>query len=211
MLADEHLEACLETNTKHLGALTLLGYLRGDADRIMSVLEIAPLDAFARAAMWLMGGDALGAYTLGRPEAVLDAALDFEKAGFTGEAVKLLEACTAPNQLTFCHLAKLRGGIPAEGEMIHCHPNRLDDIAALQNGDWRSLYLLGCLYYDRMNYAAAVSAWGASATSCCRPSTWFMPMMRPRRLFISPITSPMYSSGTSTSTCMIGSRRTGLA
>ena len=30
-----------------------------------------------------------------------------------------------------------------------------------------------------------ISACGASATSCCMPSTWFMPMMRPRRLFIS--------------------------
>ena len=28
------------------------------------------------------------------------------------------------------------------------------------------------------------------------PSTWFMPMMRPRRLFMSPMMSPMYSSGT---------------
>ena len=37
--------------------------------------------------------------------------------------------------------------------------SNLDDIAALRNDDWRSLYLLGCLYYDRMNYAAAVSAW----------------------------------------------------
>ena len=109
--------------------------------------------------MWLMGGDSMSAYTLGRPEDVLDAALDFENTGFTAEAVKLLEACTAPDQLTLCHLAKLKGEAPLEGKMIHCHPNRLDDIAALRNDDWRSLYLLGCLYYDRMNYTAAMTAW----------------------------------------------------
>ena len=165
LLADEHLKACLETNTKHLGALTLLGYLRGDRDMVADTLRYAPLDAFARAAMWLMGGDSMSAYTLGRPEDVLDAALDFENTGFTAEAVKLLEACTAPDQLTLCHLAKLKGEAPLEGKMIHCHPNRLDDIAALRNDDWRSLYLLGCLYYDRMNYASAVSAWEASAAA----------------------------------------------
>lgn len=164
LTAEEHLVTCLETNTKHLGAMTLLGYLRDDSDMIAGVLKIAPLDTFARAAMWLLGGDPLSAYTLGRPEDILDAVLDFEKAGFIAEAVKLLEACTAPNQLTFCHLAKLKNETPCEGEMIHCNPNRLDNIAALQSDDWRSLYLLGCLYYDRMNYVAAVTAWEASAT-----------------------------------------------
>ncbi len=49
-----------------------------------------------------------------------------------------------------------------ETELTFCHPNRIDDIAALQDGDWRSLYLLGCLYYDRMNFSAAIEAWAKS-------------------------------------------------
>ena len=38
-----------------------------------------------------------------------------------------------------------------------------------------------------------------------------MPSIRPRREFRSPITSPIYSSGTTTSTAMMGSSSTGLA
>ena len=70
------------------GAMTLLGYIHGDCDLLARVLEIAPLDAFARAAMWLLGGEALSAYTLGRPEDVLDAALvNRMKRRFIGPAI----------------------------------------------------------------------------------------------------------------------------
>ncbi len=161
-LAAEHLEACLETNTKHLGALTLLGWLKKDKALLERVLSINPLDSFARAALWMMGGEALGGYLTGRAEDMLDAALDFEKAGFVSEAVKLLRACEKPTQLIFLHLARLTGEPVQTCELAFCHPNRLDDIPALSGDDWRSAYLLGCLYYDRMNYAAAVKAWERS-------------------------------------------------
>lgn len=48
--------------------------------------------------------------------------------------------------------------------MALCFPNRLEDIAILRRfgGEWQAQYLLGCLYYDRMNYAAAREAWARS-------------------------------------------------
>ncbi|MBQ8508913.1 MAG: DUF5107 domain-containing protein [Clostridia bacterium] len=161
-LACKHLEACLETNTKHLGALTLLGWLRGDRSLLERVLSISPMDATARFALWLLDGREVGVYTLGRPEDVLDAALDFEKAGLNEEAVRILRACKNPSQLIYCHLSKLTGEELQTCNLTLCHPNRLDDIAALSGDDWRSAYLLGCLYYDRMNYSAAVNAWERS-------------------------------------------------
>ena len=160
--AIESLEACLETNVKHLGALTLAGYLKHDMAAIERVLEISPLDSFARYARWLMNGTEVGDYIRSRPEDVLDAALDFEKAGLIGEAVKILEDCAKPSQLIYCHLARLTGGELKTTDLTFCHPNRLEDIAALQGDDWRSQYLLGCLYYDRMNYEKAGAAWERS-------------------------------------------------
>ena len=49
--------------------------------------------------------------------------------------------------------------------MKYCFPNRLEDIAVLKSfgDDWRAGYLLGCVFYDRMNDRAAVDAWRRSA------------------------------------------------
>ena len=57
-----------------------------------------------------------------------------------------------------------------------------------------------------------ISAIGTSPiTSCILFSMGFIPIIRPLRLLISPITSPSISSGTQTLSVPIGSRRTGLA
>ena len=159
--AIEELKLCLETNAKHLGALTMLGYL-DDEKYLDSALGMAPLDATIRFAKWLKGGEAVGEYILNRPEDVLDAALDFESFGLVSEAVRILESCKKPSQLIFCHLTRLCGRELAYCDLTFCHPNRLTDIPALQGGDWRSEYLLGCLYYDRMNFEKAHEAWEKS-------------------------------------------------
>lgn len=160
--AIEELESCLETNTKHIGALTLLGMLRKDRRYIDTALAIAPLDPTARFALYFLSGEPVGEYVLSRPEDTLDAALDLEKGGFTAEAVELLRMCKKPSQLIFCHISRLTGEKLETTDLTFCHPNRLDDIAALSGEDWRSKYLLGCLYYDRMNYKAAREAWETS-------------------------------------------------
>ena len=155
------LKLCLETNSKHLGALTMLGYL-DDPKYLDVALEIAPLDPTARFADYLKNRTEIIRFIENRPEDVLDAALDFEKFGLISEAVKILESCKKPSQLIFCHLSRLDNRPLLTTDLTFCHPNRLDDIPALQGGDWRSEYLLGCLYYDRMNYDAARKAWEKS-------------------------------------------------
>src|SRR5437899_161625 len=52
---------------------------------------------------------------------------------------------------------------------------------------------------------------GTSDLMICVPGLASMPSMRPRREFKSPITSPMYSSGRTTSTFITGSSSTGWA
>jgi hypothetical protein len=57
----------------------------------------------------------------------------------------------------------------------------------------------------------STSAIGTDARITCPPGLESTPRTLPRRLFRSPITSPMDSSGTVTSMFMIGSRSTGFA
>ncbi|MBQ4452636.1 MAG: DUF5107 domain-containing protein [Clostridia bacterium] len=153
----------LVTNAHHLAARTLLGYITGDAAQLHSVLEILPQDSFARYALWLLGEGEVPAFSAGRAQDVIDAALDFLHAGLRGEAAKVLSTCTVPDQMTACYLAFATDGVFREGNMKYCFPNRLEDIAVLSlfPDRWQAQYLLGCLYYDRMNYVAARDAWEA--------------------------------------------------
>ena len=164
-LAVEHLTQALVTNAHHLAAHTLRGYLTGNVQELQQVLELSPQDTFARYALWLLGGDEVEAFVRSRPQDVLDAALDFLRAGLTQEAARVLRTCTAPDQMVCYYLAAVTGEPAQPGSMALCFPNRLEDIAILRRfGDeWQAQYLLGCLYYDRMNYAAAREAWERSA------------------------------------------------
>ncbi|MDD6683865.1 MAG: DUF5107 domain-containing protein [Clostridiales bacterium] len=157
--AIRELEECLVTNGRHYGARLLLGYLSGDVEGIHRILEEVPQDAAARFALHFMEERVMEDYILDRPEDCLDAALQFEKAGLTEEAIHCLSACQKKNMLTMLHLARLRGEDADEGEMRYCFPNRLEDIPALDIENAKAQYLLGCLYYDRKNYEKAVFAW----------------------------------------------------
>ncbi len=157
--AVENLTRCLETNVHHFAASTLLGYLTNDAARIQSVLELAPQDTYARYARFLMSGEPVSDFIMSRPEDVIDAALDFKHAGLTREAVQVLGTCAVPSQMVLYHLAALTGQPPRHTDITRCFPNRLEDIAVLPRGEWQACYLLGCLYYDRINVQAAVDAW----------------------------------------------------
>ena len=161
--AVENLTRCLETNTHHFAASTLLGYLTQDIDRVQQVIDLAPQDTYARYARYLMGGAAVGDFIASRPEDVIDAALDFVRAGLTQEAVAVLKTCTMPSQMLYYHLSHIAQQPPEHTDITRCFPNRLEDIAALGNKEWQARYLLGCLYYDRMNYQAAMEAWEEAA------------------------------------------------
>ena len=160
--AVRYLRLALETNTKFFAARTLLAYLERDTDALEQILCDAPQDSFVRFALYLLRGRPMEDYLLGRPEDMLDIALDFKRAGLMDEAVQALRCCTAGNQLLSYHLAALTGEKATEASMYLCFPNRLDDIAVLSVDEWRAQYLLGCLYYDRMNYPGAVTAWERS-------------------------------------------------
>ena len=164
-LAVEHLTEALVTNGRHLAARTLRGYLLGDAGELRQVLGISPQDTFARYALWLLGEGEVSGFVRGRAQDVIDAALDFRRAGLMDEAARVLRSCTAPDQMVSYHLAAVTGEAAQAGSMTLCFPNRLEDIAVLERfgGEWQAQYLLGCLYYDRMNYAAARGAWERSA------------------------------------------------
>ena len=157
-----HLKLALETNIKFFAARTLLAYLTKDVAALQQLMCEAPQDSFARFALKLLTGREMEAYVLGRPEDMIDIALDFKRAGLKDEAIAALKACTAPNQLVAYHIAALSGEKATEESMYLCFPNRLDDIAVLSVDEWRAQYLLGCVYYDRMNYAAAAEAWEKS-------------------------------------------------
>ncbi|MGN1249051.1 MAG: tetratricopeptide repeat protein, partial [Candidatus Spyradocola sp.] len=89
----------------------------------------------------------------------------FWRAGLRDEAARVLRSCTAADQMVCYHLAAVTGEAAQAGNMVLCFPNRLEDIAVLERfgGEWQAQYLLGCVYYDRMNYAAARGAWERSA------------------------------------------------
>ena len=156
------LELALETNTKFFAARTLLAYLCKDTDALKQVMEEAPQDSYARFCLFLLEGRPMEEFLLQRSEDMLDIALDFKRAGLRDEAIRALTECKDQNQLLNYHLASLRDEKAEEGNMYLCFPNRLDDIAVLQVDEWQAQYLLGCLYYDRMNYDAAAGVWERS-------------------------------------------------
>ena len=161
--AEEMLRQCLITNAHHFAARTLLGLLTKDASQMEYVLNLAPQDGYARFALWLLGKGDTPEFLLHRPEDVIDVALDLAHAGRKADAIAVLNACKRPSQMVLYHRAHLQGTQPEHMDITLCFPNRLEDIAVLQGDDWQSAYLLGCLYYDRMNYAAAIAAWEESA------------------------------------------------
>ena len=157
--AIREIKECLVTNGRHFAARTLLGCLTKNSSILQSVLDEVPQDAAARFALCLLEDRKMEDFILERPEDCLDAALQFEHAGLKAEAIRCLKLCKAPNMLTHLHLARLTGETLQEGAMRYCFPNRLEDIPALNVENGKAQYLLGCLYYDRMNYQKAVEAW----------------------------------------------------
>ncbi len=160
--AIEHLRLCLETNARHYSAKALLGYLTADEGMLGNILNQAPQDGLARFCLYLLNGAPLSDYLLSRSEDMIDIALELMHAGLTGEAVTALQCCTQPSQVLYYHLAEMTGAEPRHMHLDYCFPNRLEDIPALQRQEWQAQYLLGCIYYDRMNYPAAIAAWEAA-------------------------------------------------
>ena len=94
-------------------ARAILAYLRGNADDLKAILEIAPQDGLTRFLLGRLTGEAtLSAYTLGRSEDMTDIAMDLAHAGLKAEAEVALRACTAPTRRCFYNRATLTGKGP---------------------------------------------------------------------------------------------------
>jgi tetratricopeptide (TPR) repeat protein len=150
-----------------------------EADQqLRSTLELDPLDAWARHLL----GEELSCDTQTR----FDLALDFARAGFFPEAIRLLEKAgmkpdpgTAP--LSAYYLGWLHGRAgdaaaelrwfkeAAKRAPDYCFPARLEEIAILETAfrlnprDARAAYHLGNLLYDKKRHAEAVRYWEQSA------------------------------------------------
>lgn len=127
-------------------------------------LAVSPQDTFARYALYLLGGEPPSAYVLGRPQDVIDSALDFMNAGLFQEAARVLDTCIQPDQMVYYYYAYCTGNEPKHTDLAYCFPNRLEDIAVLKHfeNEWQAQYLLGCIYYDRLHIDAAEEAWERS-------------------------------------------------
>ncbi len=106
----------------------------------------------------------------------IELALCYMEAGLYAEADNIL--ALAPNDddpmvhyyRYFCtgNTAELEKGECANS--LYCFPNRLDDIAVLENaaangGDFAAYYL-GCLFYDKGRYEESIPLWERTAEKC---------------------------------------------
>lgn len=124
----------------------------------------------------------------------LSYAADYTRAGCWQEAQSFLQLCPelpATDPLICYYLgwisqkmdnrqaAKEWCAAASEIKSAICFPNRLEDIAVLQcaasinPADADALYYLGCLWYDKKQYASAMECWEASvARNDQRPAAW---------------------------------------
>jgi tetratricopeptide (TPR) repeat protein len=181
----DHLDRSLRLNTDNLRARNLRAIVlnklgrEAEADRqLCSTRLLDPLDAWARHLL----GEELSCDTQTR----FDLALDFARAGFFPEAIRLLEKAdakpdpgTAP--LIGYYLGWLHGQAgdaaaalrwfkeAAKRAPDYCFPARLEEIAILETAfrlnprDARAAYHLGNLLYDKKRHTEAIRSWERSA------------------------------------------------
>ncbi len=181
----DHLDRALRANADNLRARDLRALVLRKLDRpddaqvqLHDTLALDPLDWWARD----LAGHSLTCDTQVR----LDLALDYWRAGFLSEAVKILEEAhpepnsgTAPlvhyylGWLNFQNgdkaAAKAHYAAAAKAPADYCFPCRLEEITILQSAmaanprDARAPYYLGNLFYDRRRFAEAIKLWEKSA------------------------------------------------
>ena len=113
-------------------------------------------------------------------ENYLMVARDYADSGCYGEAITLLEECTVQKPMIHYYkgyyYAKLEKEAEAQQEYkraeacdsSYCFPNKLEDIAVLQDAIYRNekgakaYYYLGNLYYDKLQFARSLRLWEAS-------------------------------------------------
>ena len=119
--------------------------------------------------------------TRGFHESYLQAARDYAEAGAYEEAVEILRQCPAEHPMLKYYEAYYLGqtGDKEESRRIYgnadrcvpdyCFPNKLEDIAVLEDSirmnpeGAKAYYYLGDLYYDKLQFEKAIDLWERSA------------------------------------------------
>lgn len=180
-----HLDRALCVNVDNLRARNLrvlvlrrLGRDAEAAEMLRSTLALDPLDWWARE----INGESLSCDT----QVQLDLTLDYARAGFWGEALRVLADAkpeigsgTAPMVSYYrawcCERLGKRADVTkhlkaaAKASPDYCFPARLEEIAILELAmernpkDARARYYLGNLLYDRRRHREAIALWEKSA------------------------------------------------
>lgn len=185
--AETHLQQALRYDADHLGARNLLTLVlrqlgrAGESDRLLNETRaLDPLDLWSRD----LAGETLNVDAQAR----LDLAHDYARAGFHGEAIRVLEAATFPKRdlpdqslgaapmvaytIGWCHARQgdqrtasqwYRTG--SQRAPDYCFPARLEEIGILEAAamahrkDARPRYYLGNLLYARGSHPQAIQEW----------------------------------------------------
>ncbi len=118
----------------------------------------------------------------------IEISLEYSDAGFYDEAKELLSYCERKDGTTYpmihYHIAYdlEKAGKEEEAEKYlekakedipdYCFPHRIEDMIVLEDAvsrserDYKALYYLGNLYYDKRNYGKAIDCWEKSVLIC---------------------------------------------
>ena len=190
-LALSHLTRSLVMGAHNMKARTLKTALLRRTGRLEDALSFARetlrIDPMDYAAKWELGGSSRSQLLSGiaaNPNWCIELALEYAGAGLYEEAAGILESAVSAGQrypMVRYHLARfydaLGQGERAQEQRLraaaapsdYCFPHRLEDLLALtaalekNAGDAKGWYYLGCLWYDKRQYAKAVDCWQRSA------------------------------------------------
>ena len=188
-----HLDESLATNRDHnkartLTALALHRLARNDEALAIlgALLATDPLDHWATlvADFITHGKISIPAASRNDAQTILDLVFDFAEAGFTVEAVALIDAhhaaavedCAVPNPLASSQMTRyVRAWLTADPADLaaarkqspdYFFPSRLEEMLVLEwAGDPLAAYGLGNLYYDKRRHHDAIAAWEMAESS----------------------------------------------
>ncbi|MBQ7596109.1 MAG: DUF5107 domain-containing protein, partial [Clostridia bacterium] len=163
----EYVESALIYNARNFGAMNLKALLKG------SKSEAVYYDSLNILALFINGEDI--SKHIVNPNMLIDLSLELWMSGYSDKALELLNICGEPFPL----LDYYRAFYSADNFYLEkafkaspycCFPNRIEDIAVLENAiannpeDFKAPYYLGCLYYDKERHNDAAECFERSIT-----------------------------------------------
>lgn len=164
----------------------LLRKLGKEQEAMQWIAENLKLDAFdqvSRMEGYLLSGEKAQIDEMNRlmrnfHENYLMAARDYAEFGCYEEAVQMLEQCSAEQPMLYYYkgyymhcMGRSATEVYEKAENcspLYCFPNKLEDIAVLEDAiavcerSAKANYYLGCLYYDKLQFERAITLWEES-------------------------------------------------